>query len=92
MPIEEMLKEIEAENQKIAESTRKIKELSEKIMSNKSLGVEWVTVKKASQFLDVSLAFVYGKINRGDLQCKHLGSKKYVLLEELKKLDDKYNY
>lgn len=92
MPIEEILKEIETENQKIAESTKKIKELSSKILSNQSLGVNWITVKKASQLLDVSLAFVYRKINQGDLQCKHLGSKKYVLLEQLKKLDDKYTY
>lgn len=92
MPIEEMLKEIEAENQKIAESTRKIKELSTKIMSNQSLGVEWVTVKKASEFLDVSLAVIYNKINAGQLKCKHIASKKYVLLEQIKKLDDKYSY
>ena len=92
MPIEEILKEIEAENQKIADSTKKIKELSTKIMSNQTLGVEWVTVKKASEFLDVSVAVIYNKINAGKLKCKHIASKKYVLLEELKNIDDKYSY
>lgn len=91
MPVEEILHEIERENQKIAESNARIRKLSAEMMSNENLGYDWISVKKAAEMLGVSMCVIYNKINTGKLNVKHIESKKFVLLSEIKAIDDKYN-
>jgi len=50
---------------------------------------DWISVKKASLLLDVSVGAIYAKINSGKLTTKHIGAKTFVKLSEVMAIDDK---
>lgn len=88
-PREEILKDIrdsqnviDCENKKISHFLQELKSLSEDEW-------DWVSVKKGAEILDISIQILYRKINAGLLTTRHIGSKTYIQVSELKKIDDK---
>lgn len=89
MPVEEIKKQIEEQTEIIANATRRISELSEKMALSEAEEYDWICVKSAAELIGVSVPVIYQKINSNKLTCRHINSKKFVKRSEVIKLDDR---
>ena len=73
---------IDCENKKISVYLQELKSMTDEEW-------DWVSVKRGAEILDISIQILYRKINAGLIPTRHIGSKTYIQVSELKKIDDK---
>ena len=88
-PVESLINEIKSSLVDMESSKLKITELLVKLENSLTNNYDWVSVKKASSILDVSLPLIYRKIAKGLLNVKYIGSKQFVRISELEQINDK---
>lgn len=89
MPVEEIISEIRKQDDLIRDAMKKRDELLHQLEETDSESYDWLSVKKAAEVLQVSLGMIYKRIDKGDLQVKHIGSKKFVKKSEIFAINDK---
>lgn len=90
MQVQLAIQEIKRQQSIIDNANAKIRELTESLAKGTSEDFDWITVKEGARILKCSMPLIYQKINEGKLSVKHINSRKYVKLSELKSIDDKY--
>lgn len=90
MIAEEIISEIEKNNMEIRKLQKINDVLTEGLKQRKNEDWDWVSVKVAANFLDVSSGMIYARINGGKLEVKRIGSKTFVRMSEIKAINDKY--
>ena len=88
MPAETIIAELESKIDAMAQTYTEIGEL---VTALKDAGKEewdWISVKKASELLDVSVNAIYAKINSGKLTTRHVGAKTFVKQSEVMAIND----
>ena len=89
MPFEQIIAEIKAQ-EVIINNAQKVKaDLIDRLQNADAENYDWVSVKKASEILDVSLGMIYKKIEAGKLEVKLIGSKKFVKKSAIMELNEK---
>lgn len=89
MPVEEIISEIRKQDDLIRDAMKKRDELLHQLEETDSESYDWLSVKKAAEVLQVSLGMIYKRIDKGDLQVKYIGSKKFVKKSEIFAINDK---
>lgn len=89
MPIEEIVEKIEVQKQVIQNALNETDRLVQELSNSHYQEYDWVSVKKASKLLDISVNVIYNKIKDGKLEIKTIGTKKYVKRSEIVKINDK---
>lgn len=89
MPVEEIISEIRKQDDLIRDAMKKRDELLHQLEETDSEYYDWMSVKKAAEVLQVSLGMIYKRIDKGDLQVKYIGSKKFVKKSEIFAINDK---
>lgn len=89
MPVEEIISEIRKQDDLIRDAMKKRDELLHQLEETDSESYDWMSVKKAAEVLQVSLGMIYKRIDKGDLQVKYIGSKKFVKKSEIFAINDK---
>ena len=90
MTVEEIVDEIRKQ-EKIINEAQKAKELLyQKLLDVGSEEFDYISVKEAARIVNVSVAFIYNKINIGKLTPKYFGSLIRVRKSEVLAIDDKY--
>ena len=89
MPVEEIISEIRKQDLVILDAMKKRDELLNRLEESDSESYDWLSVKKAAEVLQVSLGMIYKRIDKGDLQVKYIGSKKFVKKSEIFAINDK---
>lgn len=91
MPIDEILEEIDRQRNVIIKAMSVQDELVKKIRNADKSQYDWLSVKSAAELVGVTAAVIYSKINSGELECKHICSKKFVRKSQLLAIDDRYS-
>lgn len=90
MPVEEIIKEYNAQRKIIAEAQKKQEELVDALISANDKEWDLVSVSKAAKKANLSPTTIYRFIQQGKIKCVYKGSLMYVSNRELENLDDKY--
>lgn len=88
-PTETIITDIESKLTMVSYFKDDISNLVDELKNAPKEAWDWVSVKKASEIIDVSVATVYARVNAGRLTARHIESKTFVKLSEVMAIDDK---
>lgn len=91
MDIENIITELEKEQKAVAQASKNIDRLLKELRFAPFSDYDYVTVKTASEKINMSACWIYNKINNGQLKAIRKGAKTFVSAKELMAINDTMN-